>query len=90
MRKLRFKENINLTKETEPGDQRAGTLTQASWAGSEHLTTQLSFSLPYIVGKKTQETEGFPGGAVIESPPANAGDTGLSPDLERSHMPRSN
>ena len=32
----------------------------------------------------------FPGGAVVENPPANAGDTGLSPGLERPHMPRSN
>ena len=34
--------------------------------------------------------KGFPGGAVVESPPANAGDTGSSPGLGRSHMPRSN
>ena len=33
---------------------------------------------------------GFPGGAVVESPPANAGNTGSSPGLGRSHMPRSN
>ena len=33
---------------------------------------------------------GFPGGAVVESLPANAGDTGSSPGLGRSHMPRSN
>ena len=33
---------------------------------------------------------GFPGGAVVENPPANAGDTGSSPGLGRSHMPRSN
>ena len=35
-------------------------------------------------------TEGFPGGAVVKNPPANAGDTGSSPGLGRSHMPRSN
>ena len=34
--------------------------------------------------------EGFPGGAVVEGLPANAGDTGSSPGLGRSHMPRSN
>ena len=34
--------------------------------------------------------EGFPGGAVVESLPANAGDMGSSPGLGRSHMPRSN
>ena len=33
---------------------------------------------------------GFPGGAVVESLPANAGDTGSSPGLGGSHMPRSN
>ena len=35
-------------------------------------------------------TEGFPGGSVVESLPANAGDTGSSPGLGGSHMPRSN
>ena len=34
--------------------------------------------------------QGFPGGAVVENLPANAGDTGLSPGLGRSHMPQSN
>ena len=33
---------------------------------------------------------GFPGGAVVKNPPANAGDTGLSPGPGRSHMPWSN
>ena len=32
---------------------------------------------------------GFPGGAVVESLPANAGDTGSCPGLGGSHMPRS-
>ena len=36
------------------------------------------------------KVEGFPGGAVVENLPANAGDKGLSPGLGRSHMPRSN
>ena len=30
---------------------------------------------------------GFPGGAVVKDPPANAGDTGSSPGPGRSHMP---
>ena len=30
-----------------------------------------------------------PGGAVVKNPPANAGDTGLSPGPGRSHMPQS-
>ena len=33
---------------------------------------------------------GFPGGAVVGSLPAGAGDTGSSPGLEGSHVPRSN
>ena len=37
-----------------------------------------------------QKVRGFPGGTVVENLPANAGDTGSSPGLERSHMPRSN
>ena len=33
---------------------------------------------------------GFPGGAVVKNPPANAGDMGSSSGPGRSHMPRSN
>ena len=33
---------------------------------------------------------GFPGGAVVKNLLANAGDTGSSPGLGRSHMPWSN
>ena len=36
-----------------------------------------------------KQTRGFPGGAVVENLPANAGDTGSSPGLGRSHMPQS-
>ena len=36
------------------------------------------------------EIEGFPGGAVVENLPANAGDTGSYPGLGGSRMPRSN
>ena len=34
--------------------------------------------------------KGFPGASVVKNPPANAGDTGSSPGLGRSHMPQSN
>ena len=37
-----------------------------------------------------KEAEGFSGGEVVKNPPANAGDTGLSPGPGRSHMLRSN
>ena len=33
---------------------------------------------------------GFPGGAVVKNPPANAGDMGSSPGPGRSHMLWSN
>ena len=39
---------------------------------------------------KNPPAMGFPGGAVVENLPANAGDTGSSPGLGRSHMPWSN
>ena len=41
-----------------------------------------------IEDKKTDRR--FPDGAVVKNPPANAGDTGLSPGPGRSHMPQSN
>ena len=37
-----------------------------------------------------KKNQGFPGGAVVEGLPADAGDAGSSPGLGRSHMPRSN
>ena len=39
---------------------------------------------------KIQNLRGFPGGAVVENLPANAGDTGSNPGPGRSHMSRSN
>ena len=48
-----------------------------------------STSLKYYHTKIT-EAGGFPGGTVVKNPPANAGDTGLSPGPGRSHMPQSN
>ena len=35
-------------------------------------------------------SRGFPGGAVVKNPPANAGDRGSSPGPGVSHMTRSN
>ena len=39
--------------------------------------------------KRINMSQGFPGGAVVKNPPANAGDTGSSPGPGRSHMPQS-
>ena len=45
--------------------------------------------LSFTTRCKQRREWGFPGGAVLENLPANAGDTGSSPGLGRSHMPRS-
>ena len=45
---------------------------------------------PSLMGCFKKEKMGFPGGTVVKNPPANAGDTGSSPDLGRSHVPQSN
>ena len=37
-----------------------------------------------------RHNRGFPGGALVENLPANAGDTGSSPGLGGSHMPQCN
>ena len=42
------------------------------------------------IKKKKIFKRGFPGGAVVKNPPANAGDKGSSPGPGRSHMPQSN
>ena len=39
---------------------------------------------------KQNKTGDFPGGAVVKNLPANAGDTGSTPDLGRSHIKKKN
>ena len=66
--------------------------TEYTFFSSDHGT----FSrIDHTLGHKSslgkfKKIEGFPGGAVVENLPANAGDTGSSPGLGSSHMPRSN
>ena len=45
--------------------------------------------LVYLKKKKIFKlmVKGFPGGAVVKNPPANAGDTDSIPGPGRSHMP---
>ena len=43
----------------------------------------------YYTNNYKKYFRGFPGGAVVESLPANAGDTGSGPGLGRSHIPQS-
>ena len=56
---------------------------------SKQLCITENLSAGHGAGNKNKR-QGFPGGAVVENLPANAGDTGSSPGLGRSHMPRSN
>ena len=75
-------------------------LIQPLWRTVRRFLKKLKIELPYdpaipllgVYPEKTiiQKESGFPGGTVVESLPANAGDTGSSPGLGRSHMPRSN
>ena len=63
---------------------------QCSWRGGPYLMNQEE---NHDWGKHShQKCHGrdFSGGAVVENLPANAGDTGSSPGLGRSHMPQSN
>ena len=46
--------------------------------------------VPYGIFHVKHLLMGFPGGAVVKNPPANARDTGSSPGPGRSHTPRSN
>ena len=56
-----------------------------------HLSTLISTLLHQVKEiDKNNKVWNLPGGAVAKNPPANAGDTGSSPGLGRSHMPRSN
>ena len=70
----------------------AATKTQLSQKKpNKQKTTTMKYHLTRVrmtIIKKS--TGGFPGGAVVENLPANAGDTGLSPGLGRSHVPQSN
>ena len=43
-----------------------------------------------VAANKRIQMWGFPGGTVVESLPANAGDVGSSPGLGRSRVQRSN
>ena len=59
---------------------------------SKSLHTSLVPEIPvnreFVLSKVWRQ--GFPGGAVVENLPANAGDTGSNRGLGRSHMPRGN
>ena len=51
--------------------------------------SQRERDLSHVPFRQFLRVGGFPGGAVVEGLPANAGDMGSSPGLGGSHMPRS-
>ena len=57
------------------------------FAAQQKLTQHCKSTMLQLKKKKVL---GFPGGAVVNNPPANAGDEGSSPGPGSSHMPRSN
>ena len=68
-----------------------------AWGGSGKSLPWLFIRLlietpppPARFNQDLRMVSGFPGGAVVKNLPANAGHTGSSPGLGRSHMPRSN
>ena len=63
------------------------TMTQNLWDSSKAVLRGNFIAIQAYL--KKQKTWGFPGGAVVESLPANAGDAGSSPGLGGSHVPRS-
>ena len=68
------------------------------WRTVWRFLKKLKIELPYdpaipLLGIYPEKTviqkdtcRGFPGGAVVKGPPANAGDTGSSPGPGRSHI----
>ena len=73
-----------------PGDRlHPGTepVSPAFQVGSLTLSLQGSPKLTTLQFKK--EFQGFPGDSVVKDPPVTAGDTGLTPDPESSHVPQS-
>ena len=57
------------------------------WSGSPLVSAYLA---QLVSAQRKTSTGGFPGGAVVENPPANAGHTGSCPVPGGSHMPQSN
>ena len=71
-------------------DNLIGRTMKKSTSLKHSLTENQFWRKITIKHEREKEKMGVPGGAVVKSPPANAGDTGSSPGPGRSHTPRSN
>ena len=60
------------------------------WDCANRSICQSPFTYQALKAVAQKWAGGFPGGAVVKNPPANAEDTGSSPGPGRSHMPWSN
>ena len=88
---------VKLTKKTKQKNNRQNPRTKGKSkpiqtksqreAYTDTLTKREKGKNIYTYKKKNG---GFPGGAVVENLPANAGDTGSNPSLGGSHIPQSN
>ena len=47
--------------------------------------TKIPHAMKHDQKQILKKRENFPGGSVVKNPPTNAGNTGLIPDLGRSH-----
>ena len=52
-----------------------------SWSSHGHT----SVGVCVLISSSYKDTRGFPGGSVVKNLPCSARDTGLIPDLGRSH-----
>ena len=86
-------EGTHLGRTTEIGQQETKNIHQpAQKPKTRHLSRgKMGLGMSDAVDRGQERGHrGFPGGALAENLPANAGDRGSSPGLGRSHVPRSN
>ena len=83
--KLGWERGINTSSFAEPLPEMWDFLQTQMW--ETNYSSALTSTCDFVPNRNHRS--GFPGGAVVENLPASAGDTGLSPGLGRSHMPRS-
>ena len=85
-----IKANINIAKKGKDHPSIFLKLVLTLQVAEKALRTPGSVDHTLRTTALKKQFGGFPGGAVVKNPPANAGDSGSSPGLKRSHMPRSN